>query len=283
MNVIAKAIDCYSPLTPEQAKSIKTAGYSVVGRYLGYKTRGWDKGMTPQEVKGILAAGLKIFSIWEGQSTHVGYFTYSQGILDGAHALTEALWIGQPTGTAIYFAVDYDAQPTDMSLTRSYFEGVRKSLGSSYKMGDYGGICVLSNVSADYYWEAVGWEYGQISPRACMRQITENTIVCGTQVDESEIYSDFGGWPVEQHTAPAPMKVYVMDKPMRAIGIDDQTYVIWTALNALDTQYKELNNSGLFEINGKQVQGVIYQGEAYFLWDDLSPGIKDEKVWSFTK
>lgn len=283
MNVIGKAIDCYSPITPEQAKLIKTAGRSGVGRYLGYKTRGWDKGMTPQEVKGILAAGLKIFSVWEGESTYVGYFTYSQGLLDGAHAVTEAMWIGQPQGTVIYFAVDYDAKPADMPLIRSYFEGVRKSLGNSYKLGDYGGMCALSNVSADYYWEAVGWEYGQISPRACMRQITNNSTLAGLQVDENEIYSDPGWWPVTHQAAPKPMKVFVQDKPMKAVGIDDQTYVIWTALNVLNTPYKQLNDSGLFEINGKQVQGVVYNGETYFLWADLAQGIKAEKLFSFTK
>ncbi len=38
MIVIAKAIDCYAPLTAEQAKAFKQADCSAVGCYLGAKT-----------------------------------------------------------------------------------------------------------------------------------------------------------------------------------------------------------------------------------------------------
>ncbi len=57
-------------------------------------------------------------------------------------------------GTAIYFAVDFDAQDFDMATIRSYLDGVRKSLGT-YKVGIYGGKRTLGNVVAGRVFKAI--------------------------------------------------------------------------------------------------------------------------------
>jgi hypothetical protein len=45
----------------------------------------------------------------------------------------------QPKGTAIYSAVDYDAQPSDMTQIKAFFTAFAKSIrGAGYKVGCYG-------------------------------------------------------------------------------------------------------------------------------------------------
>jgi hypothetical protein len=60
---------------------------------------------------------------------------------DGADALNQARAAGQPPGSAIYFAVDYDASHADIDgPVNAYFGGVRAALNGAagYRVGVYG-------------------------------------------------------------------------------------------------------------------------------------------------
>lgn len=74
--------------------------------------------------------------------------------------------------------------------------------------------------------------------------------------------------------------VFVLDHPYSAIAVGNVTYVLWTALNTLGTPHIYKGN-GVMNINGRDVQGVVYQGNTYLPWDSLASGIKAEKVWHF--
>ena len=205
MNVIAHMIDCAQPLTAANCADLKAARISYVGRYLGYKSRGWPKGLTPEEVSVIHAHGIGILPIWEGNPTDAGYFTPLQGGQDAQGAIEDADWLGIPIATPIIFTVDFPAVAPDMNAIRAYLESVKAAMGSR-KFGVYGDDTVMSNVAADAYWQTCGWSGGQISPRADVYQRVVDQSLAGVQVDLDDVYRDLGFWmpvsakPVTQHS-----------------------------------------------------------------------------------
>lgn len=74
--------------------------------------------------------------------------------------------------------------------------------------------------------------------------------------------------------------VFVLDHLYAAIAVGDVSYVLWTALNTLGTPYTYRGN-GVMNINGTDVQGVVFEGNTYLPWDSLAAGIKAERVWHF--
>ena len=63
------------------------------------------------------------------------------GTSDGAVAYAQAIAVGQPEGTAIYFAVDYDATSSDYAAIEAYLKAAQQQLGSGYKAGVLALIC----------------------------------------------------------------------------------------------------------------------------------------------
>jgi hypothetical protein len=105
------------------------------------------KNLTLGEAHALVAAGLRIVSIWEnGFPDHAGYFSHAKGVFDGTSAYHFAQQnIGQPAGTPIYFAVDYDASPKEISgVITQYFQGVTDAFNTIsghqpiYSIGVYG-------------------------------------------------------------------------------------------------------------------------------------------------
>lgn len=195
-----KMIDCYSPLTAEDVKALKANGYTTVGRYLGAKTHGWAKGMTPGEVAAIKSEGLAVVSIWEGNPTAASYFTTTQAEQDARDALIDATWLGQTAGSAIYFVVDYDAQPQDLAAIQTYFAAIHRTLGGVYKIGTYGGIRTLealytASSKPDYFWQAMAWSAGKTFAHAQIVQQTINARVDNMSVDLDNVLQEPGSWP----------------------------------------------------------------------------------------
>ena len=129
------------------AQALKTQGYDFALRYYSNNAA---KNLSLGEARALSGAGLKIGVVWETSGTHAAFFTRAQGLADGAQAFRMASeTIGQPFGSAIYFAVDYD--PTQVDIDggiANYFTGVRAALyvanlgKPSYQVGVYGsGLC----------------------------------------------------------------------------------------------------------------------------------------------
>ncbi|MEE0960351.1 MAG: DUF1906 domain-containing protein, partial [Lachnospiraceae bacterium] len=138
----AQACDTSTRLDSAKVKTLKDAGYSYVGRYLTNSKSGkLDKKMTTEEVKTILDGGLKIFPIYQTYGGEAAYYTAEQGNEDAVSAVTAAVNLGIPSGSTIYFAVDYDAY--DYQVTENiipYFEQVSsrvKALNEGYSVGIY--------------------------------------------------------------------------------------------------------------------------------------------------
>ncbi|XOQ45131.1 MAG: hypothetical protein ACFWTN_11900 [Clostridium sp.] len=134
---------------------MKNSGYSFIGRYYG------NYQLTAQEARRITEADLSIVTLWEsGSPTFSSYFSDRKGYSDGETALNYGKnYIAQPSGTPIYFAVDYDASDSDISgVILQYFNGVQDAfsdLGNRYSIGVYGSgaVCdyIYRNVPKVYY------------------------------------------------------------------------------------------------------------------------------------
>lgn len=132
--------------------------------------------------------------MYEDRPTHVGYFSTSRGHFDGVNAYHTAVRIGQPSGSAIYFGVDYDATPQDIATAVSdYFRGIHKgftdaALGTTplYSIGVYGsGACcdwIKGHLRiANYSWlaESTDWHGSHSYADWNIKQSIATTRLCG--------------------------------------------------------------------------------------------------------
>ena len=148
--------------------AIRGANLDFVARYYRTPTSRWPS-LSASEAQ-LLSAGLKVVAVWESASTDASYFSHLSGVDDSTSAYHQAQTIGQPAGSAIYFAVDYDASGTDIvGPINEYFRGIAAGFaaargdGPGYKVGVYGSGAVCQALThaglAEYTWLAVssGW------------------------------------------------------------------------------------------------------------------------------
>jgi len=174
------------------------------------------KVMTRAEAESLAAAGLWIVTIFEDDPTSPRYFSRRRGDEDASAAKSYADDVlGQPSGSPIYFAVDFDAQPSERERIVSYFEGVNAALrataGTSYATGIYGSTWVLSWIAtahlADFFWQSMppAWSGGQnrqVSRHANLRQHPAR-LLCGVVADVDESWGHGGGWRLQPRDGPA--------------------------------------------------------------------------------
>jgi hypothetical protein len=145
----------------KHAISLKAQGIDFVMRYYSYNA---SKNLSLAEARALSDAGLKIGVVWETAGTYSGFFNRLQGLADGSAAYQMASnSIGQPLGSTIYFAVDYDPSATDIATSISdYFFGIGDAFDAAskgaagYRIGVYGsGLCcktLLTNNLAEMSW-----------------------------------------------------------------------------------------------------------------------------------
>lgn len=152
----AKACDCSTVLSLQQAKDLKDAGYTHVGRYLtGYVgPEHRPKSMTLNEISNIREAGLAVFPIYQDGGYYLEYFlNSSQGTIDAQTAILAAERIGVPANSTIYFAVDFDCYEYQMNLyiipyfRKIYFVFNSEKNTKNYKIGIYAPRYICSRIS----------------------------------------------------------------------------------------------------------------------------------------
>ena len=191
--------DC-SPI----ADALVADGRQFVCRY--YANSG-AKRLSATELQNLRGAGLKVVVVWEdGHPTSANYFYFAKGVDDGTSAYHDALEIGQPTNTPIYFAIDYDASDADLaSGINDYFNGVTTGIktaangGAVNPVGVYGSgaTCrfALARAWATFTWLAMssGWR-GHDFPDWNIRQSQGRTYgAIDVDFDESSS-NDFGAF-----------------------------------------------------------------------------------------
>jgi hypothetical protein len=140
---------------------LKGSHIDFVARYYRDPASRWPP-LSAEEARSISSAGLSLVAVWESHSHKPDYFSYATGYYDALAAYRQAWTIGQPPDSAIYFAVDFNAQPADMESVDHYFRGVYDGLrtaagpGPGYRVGVYGSGTVCDYLKrlrlARYAW-----------------------------------------------------------------------------------------------------------------------------------
>ncbi|GGP07881.1 glycoside hydrolase domain-containing protein [Oceanobacillus neutriphilus] len=164
----AIACDASTVINSMTASLLKNHGYQVIGRYLTGNVGGdgglRSKAMTHEELAILQENGIRVFPIYQDGGYYSDYFVPGKGTDDAWKAVRAAYKLGFPTGTTIYFAVDFDAYDFEvtnkilpyLAEVRSVLNTVKSSPLPDYKLGVYGSrnTCIraqgASNVEADY-------------------------------------------------------------------------------------------------------------------------------------
>ncbi len=175
-----------------QIACLSGGGIRFVCRYYSTTTSHPQKRLTPSEAQALIGAGMSIVTVYEDGPTSSSYFSYSRGMQDGGHAHQYASGLGQPAGSGIYFAVDYDATTADtQGVITQYFQGVKDGLdqagggSAQYEIGVYGSGRVCGWLKehsrlAAYSWlaESHGWA-GHAGYTPDIRQEIASSSLCG--------------------------------------------------------------------------------------------------------
>lgn len=188
-----KGIDCASTLTASIMNLFIADGVSFVVRYLDESS--WKR-MTAGEAKIISNAGVRLGSVFERKGDRASVVG-SQGAADGQSALRSAKAVGQPEGSTIYFAVDYEAGPADMDNIEAYLRAADQ-VTPGYHIGVYGSYYVIEAMFnrgvCKYFWQTIAWSRGNRSTHANIFQLDIDKPVHGIGIDHNESYGNEGFW-----------------------------------------------------------------------------------------
>lgn len=154
----------------DYSQELQGSHVDFVARYYRDPGSRWPT-LTAAEAKMISATGMRLVTVWEWHSGRPDYFSYASGYADAMAAYRQAKGVGQPPGSAIYFAVDFNAYDDDIrGRIDPYFRGVQTGLTAAagkappdYRVGVYGSGAVCDYLKrmrlADYAWlsNATAW------------------------------------------------------------------------------------------------------------------------------
>lgn len=183
-----KWLDCSEPLdTAQEVSAIKDAGYNGVVRYIASpRWHNYHKRLTVPEKKLLEQAGLEIRLCYETTATNMlgGENQAKEDIKEVLAALAELNFSFPPI---VYFAADWDCQPSQYSIIAEYLHGI--GTHSNFIRGLYGKSALLDWIHTQpgfppyALWQAAGWRYGYDSPYADLRQTAVGVVVGGIQTD----------------------------------------------------------------------------------------------------
>ena len=138
-SIKTKGFDTNRQLTAAQASGAKAAGYTHVGRY----TVGADKFITSGELDNLRAAGLLLIPLHQRFNDSAATMTRTAGRTQGLEALERCRVLGLPSGSLVFFSVDFDpVGETIDGPVMDFFRGVNdvmsSALNGTYKVGVYG-------------------------------------------------------------------------------------------------------------------------------------------------
>lgn len=192
---MAKGFDCARPVTATQARQLAAMGFTFAARYLVPARLAWKR-LIREEAEAITAAGMQVVSVFETSANRPSGGA-TAGHSDGVEAFNEAHLIKQPLGSAIYFAVDYDASPKDYDLIEQYLRAAKTAIGG-YRVGVYGSASVIDEMArrkaADCFWQTYAWSHGVKSKNANIYQYSNGQDVSGVSLDLNESFGGEGWW-----------------------------------------------------------------------------------------
>jgi peptidoglycan hydrolase-like protein with peptidoglycan-binding domain len=140
--------------TSDHIPFLRNKGVTAVGRY--YSRKAWKR-LTRQEAQALSDAGIELFTVFEDSGDPE--LSADRGVHDAQIALQQATGVGQPQGSAIYFAMEHlpnGYNASHLPGIRNYYRGLKDVLDGKYRLGVYsdGVVCdaLLSDGLCDYAW-----------------------------------------------------------------------------------------------------------------------------------
>ena len=121
---------------------LKSSGITTIIRY--YNRNMTAKVIKRPEVNAILASGLSLCIVHQRGGRDPAEYGAQNGRLDARHCRNYGAQMGQPSGSAVYFAVDFDISAGDLNrMVVPYFEAVRNEMAAggeepALRIGVYG-------------------------------------------------------------------------------------------------------------------------------------------------
>ena len=203
---VARGIDLPTDAR-DVALELKGSRLDFVARYYRDPASRWPT-LSAAEAQTISAAGMQLVAVFESHSHRPDYFNYPAGFADAMNAYRQAKAIGQPTGSAIYFAVDFNAQEVDLwGGVDRYFRGVAAGFAAAagqapeYRVGVYGSGAVCDYLKrehlAQYAWlsNSTAWSGYDSFTDWNIRQSGRSPFLSFDQ-DENEARGEFGGFKI---------------------------------------------------------------------------------------
>jgi peptidoglycan hydrolase-like protein with peptidoglycan-binding domain len=189
------------------ASCIANAGMKFVVRYY---SRFLTKSITRQEAVALSAANLQVAVVYEDSNDDINFFSSELGRENAAKALLLATGTGQPAGSAIYFAVDFDPNADQVRGPISdYFRAVSQAFAAAptrYDVGIYGSglACRLIRDAglATFTWlsGSTGFqESTTFRPQAHLLQVSPERKICDgkLEIDDDIAQSEnFGAFQI---------------------------------------------------------------------------------------
>jgi hypothetical protein len=186
-----------------------------------------DKCLTLMEAQSICAQGMNIAVVFQQRQNSADDFSESKGYEAGLRAYRYASNdIGQPDGSGIYFSVDFDASPADITGSIiPFFQGIQRAFeeisGSqpAYRVGVYGSGATAAALSKNnlcsLVWLAMssgfrGTKDAIRNGAYHIQQKAPEATLCGVGLDYNLInpqQSDFGAFVVPVETSSVPTAV----------------------------------------------------------------------------
>lgn len=215
--------------TVSQIPCLLSKGVTTVIRYYNFSNSRTFQQKCLTLAEALSASGLRIAVVFQQRQNQIADFSNVKGLAAGRRAYQLAQnSIGQPAGSAIYFAVDFDASKSEIDGSIiPYFEGIKsafdaESLGNpQYQVGAYGSGLVCGTLNArgliERTWLSMsrgfrGTTAAITAKNYDLLQKAPATRLCGIDVDfneANELRDGFGAFGVDDDTtenviAPVP-------------------------------------------------------------------------------
>lgn len=208
-------------------------------RYVSHEP---GKNLTVAEAKTLRAAGKWIALVFEDGAQRA-LDGAAAGKADAEFANQQADALGYPKDAVIFYAVDFDATPGQVT---AYFDGA-KSVPGGRPVGAYGSIKITGIKLASYNWQTSAWSGGAVDGSANLYQRQRPTHpVPGC--DENVLLNPFPAWGLVQHkskTFPHVVRALRSNarhaKDLQAIKNHAAKVVARVALAALRVEARKLN------------------------------------------
>jgi hypothetical protein len=170
------------------ASCIANAGMKFVVRYY---SKFVHKSITGHEAVALSQADLQVAVVYEDSNDHINFFSTELGNENGTKALSLAAQIGQPAGSAIYFAVDFDPNAHQvLGPVSDYFRALSQTLSTRYAVGVYGSG-LTCRLIRDAHLAAFTWlagstgfqESAAFRPQADLIQVLPERKICDGKLE----------------------------------------------------------------------------------------------------